>query len=314
MKKGIVIHPEEVTEQMMETVINAGVEVLGLHPVGGKETAKTLAELVELMKTEDFQNKLNYLREHGVQIEYQVHATSYLLPRELFADHPDWFRVNEEGVRSNDTNLCPSCQEALDYISDSAEKLAKIIPSDTGKYYLWLDDIADATCHCEKCKELSSSDQAMLVFNAILKGLRRVDPNAKECFLAYSDQKWPPQKVMPDEGIFLEFAPMRNNSDKPFATNPENEKFIETIDPLLEFFGKEDSVVLEYWLDNSFFSDWKKPPKKFVIHPEVIREDIKFYKDKGFEEITNFACYLSDDYRELYGEAPIAEYIKCYEE
>lgn len=112
-----------------------------------------------------------------------------------------------------------------------------------------------------------------------------------------------------DKGIFVELAPMRGDTYTPFAENPENERFIKPIKPLLEFFGKADSTVLDYWLDNSLFSNWTKPPKELKINPNVIVADVKFYKSCGFEEITTFACYLSDDYRELHGEPPIAEYI-----
>lgn len=312
MKKSIIIHPEELTDNMVNRVIDCGVEVLGLHPVGGKRAAESLTALVKLKGTREFEERLRTLRAHGIAIEYHLHALSYFLPRGLFSYHPEWFRADACGQRINDMNMCPSNEEALLYVSERVSELTRILPSDTGKYYYWLDDIADAGCHCEKCMGTDPSDQAMLIFNAILKGIRKVDPVGKQCFLAYADQKMPPMQVQPEEGIFLQFAPMRSNTDSPFNENEENRSLLNSIRSLLDFFGRRDSVVLDYWLDNSLFSGWKKPPIALTIHPDVIRKDIAFYRACGFEEITTFACYLSDDYVRLYGEPPIADYIKCY--
>lgn len=312
MDKNIIIHPQELTDNMVKMLINSGVEILGIHPIGGSNSLESMKMLMAQVDDPEFSNKLQVLRENGIKIEYQLHALSYLLPRELFEKHPDWFRMDENGQRTNDVNMCASNYEALDYITKSVCEVVKKLKSDTGKYYFWLDDISGGGCCCEKCKMLTLSDQALLIYNAILKGIKIADPQGKQCFLAYSKQIEPPKTVKPEKDIFLEFAPMRSNTNTPFANNPENEKFIKTINPLLDFFGKKDSVVLDYWLDNSLFSNWKKPPKKLEINPNVIRTDVEFYKSQGFEEITTFACYLSDDYRELYGEPPIAEYIQIF--
>jgi hypothetical protein len=91
-------------------------------------------------------------------------------------------------------------------------------------------------------------------------------------------------------------------------------KPIEQMDPkekenllkLIEFFGKKDAKVLEYWYDNSLFSNWTKPPKKFEPNNELIAEDVKYYQSLGFDNIASFACYLGADYEELYGEADIS--------
>jgi len=312
MKKCLIIHPEELTDNMIDTLISSGVQVVGLHPVGGTSSLESMKDLMKSVEQDEFRNKLQKLRENGISVEYQLHALSYLLPRELFSDHPDWFRIDENGKRNNDVNMCPSNKDALEQLSKNTAKVVEKLKSDTGRYYFWLDDVTGGGCECDECKKLTLSDQALLIYNAILKGIKQVDPNGKQCFLAYSKQFAPPEVIKPDKGIFVEFAPMRGNTNLPFATNPENEKFIKHIDQLLRFFGKEDSTVLDYWLDNSLFSNWTKPPKKLSINPKVISEDVEFYKSKGFEEITTFACYLSDDYRELHGEPPIAEYIKAF--
>ncbi|MBR3761619.1 MAG: DUF4838 domain-containing protein [Lachnospiraceae bacterium] len=314
-KQGIVIHPEELTNQMIDILKKTNINVLGLHPVGGGEADKTLENFLQLFATKDFQDKLGQVRSLGIAIEYEMHALSWMMPRTLYETHPEWFRMNKDGERVNDYNLCVSNQEALDYLSDGAEKLASILKSDTGRYYLWADDALDAFCNCEKCQQLSPSDQGLMIYHAMLKGIRRVDANAKQCYLAYHERNAAPKKVKPEEGIFLEYAPMWRDTMIPMADPAceKNVKFCEKIEPLLAYFGKKDAQVLEYWLDNSLFSDWKKPPKPITICVDTIRKDILFYKKCGFEGITTFGCYLSDDYIELHGKPPIVEYGACFE-
>ena len=44
--------------------------------------------------------------------------------------------------------------------------------------------------------------------------------------------------------------------------------------------------------------------KKFIPNTNVIESDIRFYIGLGFRKITGFACYLGEDYKNIYGEVP----------
>ena len=80
------------------------------------------------------------------------------------------------------------------------------------------------------------------------------------------------------------------------------------LDNLINFFGKKDFKVLEYWYDNSLFSKYTKPPKKLDVNNTLVKEDVKFYKSLGAEYMSFFACFLGDDYEEIYGEADLSEF------
>ena len=155
---------------------------------------------------------------------------------------------------------------------------------------------------------------SLIIYNTILTGIRRVDPNAKQCYLAYCDTLSVPEKVKPLDGIFLEYAPIDRDTKIPLEdrTCEINQRYHKEINALIDFFGTKDAQALEYWLDNSLFSGWKKPPKPLTICTDTIQQDIAFYRKTGFEGITTFGCYLSDDYIELYGTPPIADYGKCF--
>lgn len=65
----------------------------------------------------------------------------------------------------------------------------------------------------------------------MLQGIESVDANAKQCSLAYLDTMDPPRTVQPEEGIFLEFAPMHRNPEHKL-TDPDGEKVVQTFGDL----------------------------------------------------------------------------------
>ncbi len=299
----VLIHPDELDSTWIAETVRLGIPCIGLHPVGGDSAHASLAELLERLKTPEFRAILDEAAEHGIAIEYEMHAARYLLPADMFFAHPDWFRQNAEGIRTSDKNCCATNKDALAFMAKRAADTARQLYRSSHRYYFWMDDAVDSACHCPACCAYTPSEQQMLVMNALLSGIKTVDPEASLAFLAYADCKLPPENVKPDAGIFLEYAPM----DRDFhiaMSDPASEKnTLQCTYPAALFacFGKENAKVLEYWLDNSMFSGWKKPPKAFVPNAAVIAADAVYYRERGFTDISTFACYLGADYRALHG-------------
>jgi hypothetical protein len=76
----------------------------------------------------------------------------------------------------------------------------------------------------------------------------------------------------------------------------------------IDVFGTKRAQVPEYWIDASRFSNWKRPAARLPYHPEVIGKDIDYYRLRGFDSITSFACYYDADYVARNGKPPIQEY------
>ena len=309
-RRGIIVHPHELDDKWVEDAAEAKLNVMGLHPVGGTDAHLTLESAIHFHLLPESRRLFKKLENKGMQVEYEAHAMRWLLPRDVFASAPHFFRMDEEGSRKDDFNLCPSQPEALDFIADRAEQLARMLTVNSDRYFFWLDDVPGMKCHCEKCRNLSASDQQLLSVNAMVKGIRRYNAQAQLCYLAYIDAIHCPEKVEPEDGVFLEYAPFYRDSHRPLF-DPECEKNVQEVaalEKLLQLFGKKDAQVLEYWMDNSRFSGWKKPPKYMPLDEQVMAQDVQAYRKLGFESITSFGCYLGQDYRELYGEAPVIRY------
>jgi hypothetical protein len=291
----------------------AKLTTLGLHPIpeADAEDPRSLEFLLKAIETLSFKRDALELRNRGIDLELELHAMSWLMPRREFDANPGWFRMDIGGNRVSDSNVCPCNEGALRYIEDRARLLARLIaPLATAhRYYLWIDDNGKY-CHCERCKELSASDQAMIIYNTMLTGVRNADPLGTLSYLAYQHTISVPAKVAPLPGIFLEYAPI--DRDSRFAMNDasieKNASACSHLPALLERFGRKGAKVLEYWMDNWYSYRWTPPYGELPFYRGVLRRDAKFYHDLGFEHITSFACGLNAGYESEYGEPPIAEY------
>ena len=202
-RRGIIVHPEELTLAWLDRMAEARLNTLGLHPVGGVHADQSLQRAIDLHPLPESRRLRAEAALRGISVEYEAHVMAWLLPRHLFDRHPDWFRMDEKGDRAADFNLCASNPDALDYVSERTALLAELLDTGTSKYYYWIDDVCGYSCHCPECRALSPSDQQMRMVNAMLRGLRKYDRSAKLCYLAYVDALEVPKKVAPLDGVFL---------------------------------------------------------------------------------------------------------------
>jgi hypothetical protein len=300
--RGVVIVPSDLSlADWPERAKKAGLTTIALHPTPNQVTA--------FITSEAGQAFLNECRELHLEIEYELHAIGELLPREMFAKSPSMFRMNDEGQRVADANLCVYSDAALDVVMENAVKIAQRLRPTTGRYFYWGDD-NQPWCRCPKCKGLSASDQALLLENHLLDALRKIDSKAQVAHLAYGTTIEPPKQVAPQPGIFLEFAPIQRRHDVALSAVgvPENKRYLELLDANLRVFPPHTAQALEYWLDCSRFSNWKRPAVKIPWHPEVLEADLDTYGGRGIHLVTSFAVYVDADYVRMYGEPPLEEY------
>lgn len=302
--RGVVLTTEDMrTVDWPKKAKDAGLTTIATHI-----TPSQVAEFIQSPKGQAF---LKNCEELGLEVEHELHAMNDLLPRDLFKKDSTMFRMNKEGRRVADYNLCVHSEEALEIVSENAVKYAKILTPTTGRYFYWIDD-GRPMCYCSQCSNYSESEQALILENRILKALREFDPSATLAHLAYLNTMSPPVKVTPEKGIFLEFAPIRRSWDYPLNSLEVKAKevnnspalthgdILENLDENLKVFGKDNAQVLEYWLDVSLFSRWKKPAVKLPWNKEVYQHDIDTYAKRGVRHITTFAVYIDEEYINTY--------------
>jgi hypothetical protein len=140
--------------------------------------------------------------------------------------------------------------------------------------------------------------------NHLLKALRRRDRKAQLPHLAYANTLSPPTRIRPEPGFFLEYAPIHRRYDIPYAeqADPGQPDALSALDANLKVFPADSAQVLEYWLDVSRFSRWKRPAVRLPWRRDVLAADLATYAARGIRHVTSFAVYLDRDYRARYGE------------
>jgi len=217
------------------------------------------------------------LAERGMEMEAGGHFLSSFLPRNLFKEHPDWFRMNRQGQRVNDFNFDPFNSEALHYVTSHAISYLIQMP-EAELYHLWPDDIEGGGWTHEPGKEqYTPSDQSLLAANELVTRLRRHLPNAELSFLAYHDTVSPPKIVKPAKGIVYFYAP-RERCYAHALNDPQcplNRRYSRDLERALPAFGAGRAEVFEYYVDEILYENLQPPL------PDVLRQDAQYYHQLG---------------------------------
>ena len=272
--KGVVLSVEDLeTVDWPKIAKENGINTIGTHI--------SPSQVLEFIRSEKGRVFLDECSAYGIDVEHQLHAMGELLPRSLFEEDSTMFRMDADGRRVADFNCCAHSEKALGLIASKAAELARELPATNHRYYFWLDDNSEP-CFCPSCREFSASEQALIIENRMIEAIRGVDPEATLAHLAYQQTMVPPEKVKPSEGIFLEFAPIERQWDRPLTDldapgrkgRMSHREVMDLLEANLRVFPPETAVALEYWLDVSLASGWKKPAVRLPWHPEVFKSDL----------------------------------------
>ena len=96
MDKSIVFLTDDFGEKLVLETAAMGARKIYLHANPFKTTVK---EFIDFRIKN--QKLIDKLEKGGVAVEYQLHAVSYLLPRELFKTDPEYFLSNENSKKSD---------------------------------------------------------------------------------------------------------------------------------------------------------------------------------------------------------------------
>ncbi|OGV63593.1 MAG: hypothetical protein A2498_06885 [Lentisphaerae bacterium RIFOXYC12_FULL_60_16] len=299
-RHGPILNPTDLDyDGWLDLLLEAGMNVLGLHT--------DYPTLKAWMQSRDGEAWCNRLAKARIDLEFAIHFTPSFLSEGLFRKHPDWFPVDICGTRYwEGANPCTSSEALLDYFREKASESARTLPSTTHRYHLWAADNRP-WCNCKACAPFSPSENNLRLMHVMLEGLRSVDPKAELSYLAYLESLPQPVKVKPAKGIYLEFAPYRRNHRMPLADPGcrANADQMTALRGLLTVFPAAQARVLDYWLDISLFSAYRKdrPPVEVIPAPGIVKSDAETYAALGIREVTTFACWMNTAYFRSYPQA-----------
>ena len=208
--RGVVMVPENLTlRDWPDRAKRAGLNTIALHHPNSPR------KLLDFMRSERGRDFLAHCTDRGLHVEFDFHAMLDLVPRGLFATDPSLFRMDEGGTRTPDRNFCVHSAAAMRAAVENALAFARALRPTTERYYFWSDGCA-AWCRCGRCRELSDSDQALLVENAIVKALRSQETGAR----------WPTWRATSP------CRPRRGSSPRPGSSSSSRRRDDATMSPI----------------------------------------------------------------------------------
>jgi len=235
---------------------------------------------------------LPVLKERRTILEFGGHILPSFVPRELFEEHADYFRMNEKGERIADHNFCPN-SGAIEVLKDNVERFFAELPEIT-YFHVWADDLAGGGwCHCPKCNHLSPQDQNMLAMNAAAEVLARVNPKAALALLAYHDTAQVPA-IPPASNLFLFHAPRercyRHAFDDPGCRRNRDEYMGDWL-ALREAFRKTAPRTIHEF---SYYTDGLLDREMQPPQIDVIPADARYFRSVGLPVHQNLMVCFRD--------------------
>jgi hypothetical protein len=259
-------------------------ESLSINDYTEEEWLRFYAKLKFNALTHDKIGNLPLTEELGLRLEVGGHGLSKMLPRELFADKPEMFRMFQpedfNGRRLNDSNLCVTNPEARIIIKENFRKELK---SSEGAYaiHAWGDDLpAGGWCLCPSCRSFSPEDQSMLAMNLLAETARECKSDLRIANIAYHDTMHPGINISPAPECFLLFAP-RERCYGHAIDDPDckrNRFYLEALKAWsVKCKDNRDKHTFEYYFDQILFRGL------YPFLPDVILDDMDAYHENGIE-------------------------------
>ena len=104
------------------------------------------------------------------------------------------------------------------------------------------------------------------------------------------------EQLRENTGFMQHFEPLDEREAQRAGMQITHGEYLDALEANLKVFPAETAQVLEYWMDISLVSDWKKPARQLTWHGDVFRSDIATYARLGIRNITAYAIYLDADY------------------
>lgn len=222
--------------------------------------------------------------ELGIRLEVGDHGLSHLLPRDMFKEKPELFRMFQpedfNGKRMNDSNVCITNPETRKIIKENYKTMLHSVEGAYG-LHAWADDLpAGGWCLCPSCRSFSPSDQSMLAMNLLAETARECQSPVRVATIAYHDTMYPGANISPAPECFLVFAPRErcygHALDDPQCTR--NRFYMDALKAWHEKFSAiSDNHTFEYYFDQILFRGL------YPFLPQVILDDMTVYQENGIE-------------------------------
>jgi hypothetical protein len=220
----------------------------------------------------------------GGKITYQpfVHSFDELVPRSLFASHPEYFPVIKGKRTDGYVQRCLSNPEVLKLSIAKVKEWIKQVPQAT--IYTVSQNDTYNFCTCERCGEIVKrhggvqSGMYLWFVNQVAEAIEKEHPDKLIDTLAYQFTEQPPTGITPRKNVRIRLCPISVCEAHPYekCSAPPNKAFVQNLAAWAKI-----TDTLYIWHYNTNFSNYLMPFPDFDEFPA----DTRLYKRSGVKGI-----------------------------
>lgn len=236
----------------------------------------------------------------GSPAEYNinsVHTLQWIITRDMFEEHPEYFGCDSEGNRSVNRQPCFSNEDVFELVVNNAKSFF----SQYNTIYSISQNDGMSFCQCDDCtafnKAHGGTDSASLInfVNRVALAVREDYPNAQFETLAYQESLIPPENLELLDGIVIRMCPLNGCVLHDFddSSCPSNKKFN---DALKGWAQLTDSIYM--WNYSTNFQYY------YALFPNIttLQSRYKYFRDNNVIAIFDNGCgenMASGEFHEL---------------
>lgn len=217
---------------------------------------------------------------------HTVHSLQWIITRDMFDSHPEYFGCDDKGNRSVNRQPCLSNEDVLNLTVKFAEDN---FFSQYNNIFSVSQNDGMSFCQCEKCKAFNKAhggtDAASMInfVNKVAEKVREKYPNARFETLAYQDTLTPPENLEIADGVVIRMCPINGCVLHDFG-DPlcrENKKF----DKALKGWAKlTDSIYMwNYSTDFQYY---------YALFPNIttLQKRYQYFRDNNVVSVFDNGC------------------------
>lgn len=214
-----------------------------------------------------------------------VHTLQWIIPRNMFDAHPEYFGCDENGSRSMNRQPCLSNDEVFQLTVD----FAKNFFSQYNTILSISQNDGMSFCKCEKCtafnKAHGNTDSALMLdfVNKVAKAVREDYPDARFETLAYQDTLTPPENIAIEDGVVIRMCPINGCVLHDFGdpSCPENIKFSRALEGWAKL--TDNIYMWNYSTDFQYY---------YALFPNIttLQKRYQYFRDNNVVAVFDNGC------------------------
>ncbi|MBQ6474003.1 MAG: DUF4838 domain-containing protein [Victivallales bacterium] len=225
------------------------------------------------------------------------HSFSCYVPPSLFDEHPEYFGMDEFGVRRKPNGFAKEgtlCMTNPDVLRLTVEALRKYIirdregvPEEEWPYIYDISQLDNSPnfCRCPECAKITAEEGSqtgllMHYINHVAREIRKEYPGIVIRTFGYSASRTPPRKIMPESNVLIQLTDKFSVSDPfhPLSWTKERGIFDN-----IEGWGKSGAPMMlwDYWnLGGTYYN----PPRIETII-NSLQEDFRYFLTRNIKAL-----------------------------